>query len=68
MHGVAITLSNSREVDGVKTKKGWQKPNKLPLFYKEVSLSKLESRERQKEDVFPSRTHVHTMQSSLTAI
>ena len=62
MHGVAITLSNSREVDGVKTKKGRQKPNKLPLF------SGLESRERQKEDVFPSQIHVHTMQSSHTAI
>lgn len=68
MHGVAITLSNSREVDGVKTKKGRQKPNKLPLFSKEVSLGKLESRERQKEDVFPSQIHVHTMQSSRTAI
>ena len=52
----------------MKTKKGWQKPNKLALFSKKVSLGKLEIRERQKEDVFPSQTHVHTVQSSLTAI
>ena len=52
----------------MKIKKGWQKPNKLPLFSKEVSLGKLEIRERQKEDVFPLQTHVHTMQNSLTTI
>ena len=52
----------------MKIKKGRQKPNKLPLFSKEVSLGKLEIKERQKEDMFPSYIHVYTMQSSLTAI
>ena len=67
MNGVAnyYPLKFQRGKDGVKIKKGWQKPNKLPLFSKEVSLSKFDQGEA-KQDMFPPQIHVHTMQSSLT--
>ena len=53
------TLKFQRGKDGMEIKKGWQKPNELPVFSKEVSLGKLEIRERQKEDVFPPNSCPH---------